>query len=250
MKILEWLELLYIGFTNIFYNIGLAIYETLRFGSNPWWWKIRWGFFCNYAFNRVRWIITKESARSQYPEDNFIYGETPCITVQQMLETLKYEPGDLFIDLGCGRGLAVFYAHFLGNLKAYGYEIIPSFVRKARKIASSIADENVRFFEEDILNADLSEAKIIYIAGTTFPQSFIKKLNRKLMEAPLDSIVITLSYTLPEEHFNLYREMYLNFTWGKTHIYFHRRRDKRIKKVGGEQGERKERNIEDGEFRS
>lgn len=235
-KLFEPIELVYVGFGNLFYNLGLTLYETFLFGSKFWWWKIRFQYFINYIFSRTNWIVRRESGEFDYPEENFIYGETPCFTVKQILEAIDCKPGDLFIDLGCGRGLTVFYSYFLKDLSAQGYEILPAFVRKARKIANSIGDEKVKFFEKDILTADLSGAKIIYIAGTTFPEDFIQKLNRKLRESPVGCHIVTLSYNLPDRYFNLYREKVLYFTWGKSHVYFHKRRDKKTTGKGKKAG--------------
>jgi len=229
-KLLEPIELVFIGFGNLFYNLGMTIYETFLFGGRSWWWKIRFQYFINYIFSRTNWIVRRESPEFDYPEENFIYGETPCFTVKNILDAIECEPGDLFVDLGCGRGLTVFYAHFLKGLTTRGYELLPAFVRKARKIANSIDDEGVKFFENDVLDADLSGAKIVYIAGTTFPDDFIRKLNRKLREAPPGCHIVTLSYHLPDKYFNLYREMLLYFSWGKSHVYFHKRRDKKEQK--------------------
>lgn len=224
MKIGEFFELFYIGILNIFYNLGLALYETVKFGRHRWWWKLRFNFFKNYFLRRLKNIITAESAQKKYPLENFIYGETPCVTVKTILENANCKPGDLFIDLGCGRGLAVFYAHYLKDLKAYGYEILPTFVRKARRIKQSLDLRRVKFFEKDILKADLSKACLVYVAGTTFTDEFISRLNDKLRQAPAGCVIVTLSYPLPEDDFCLFRQQVLYFTWGKSHVYYHRRR--------------------------
>lgn len=225
-KILETIELAWVGLINLFYNLGLALYETLLFGLNPWWWSLRFNFFRRYVFLRLYGLVMSESARLKHPEENFIYGETPCVTVKNILEIVEVKKGDVFIDLGAGRGLAAFYANLLFGMESHGYELLPTFVRNARKIAVDMNLDNVKFHEKDILEADLSGAKVIYIAGTTFPDKFVKKLSRKLRSAPDGAVIITLSYNLPNRWFNLYREMELYFSWGKTHVYFHRRRDK------------------------
>jgi len=211
----------------MFYRIWLNIYELFHFGTKSWWWKVRFLFLVNYFFFSTYRTVKKESAEFEYCDGNFIYGETPCITVKRILDCVEYMPGDIFIDLGSGRGMVVFYAYFLGNLETRGYELIPSFIRKSRKIADSLGADKIHFFQEDILEADISKAKIIFIAGTTFPEDFIAILNRKLRQATEGSTIITLSYKLPDSFFNLYRESILDFSWGRSHVYFHRRRNKK-----------------------
>ncbi|MCE1249066.1 MAG: class I SAM-dependent methyltransferase [Firmicutes bacterium] len=231
-KVIEFLELIWIGFANLFFNLWLSLYETLLFGGKLSWWKLRLQFFLNYFFSRVNWIVKRESTEFEYDEENFIYGETSCLAMKKILETLKFKKGDLFVDLGSGRGLACFYANFLYGLKTAGYELIPSFVRKARNIASNLKLTDVNFYQEDILEANISKAKIIFIAGTTFPLSFIGKMSRKLTEAKPGTIVLTLSYNLPDKYFNLYREMSLPFSWGTSTVFFHIRRNKKVGEKG------------------
>jgi SAM-dependent methyltransferase len=232
MKIPEFLELIWVGFANLFYNICLSVYETFVFGGKIQWWKLRFQFFLNYFLSRIGWIVKRESSDFEYSEENFIYGETSCIAMREILKTIDCKPGDLFVDLGSGRGLACFYANYLGGLKASGYELIPSFVRRARHIASTLGLKDVNFYQEDILNADLAGAKIIFIAGSTFPLDFISKMSRKLREAPAGTIVLTLSYNLPDKYFNLYREMSLPFSWGNSTVFFHTRRNKKESEKG------------------
>lgn len=227
MKIFEPFELLLIGIANLLFNLGLALYESLVFGRYSWWWKIRLGFLKQYFLSGTYGLVKREAKDYRYPLANFIYGETPCFTLKQILEACNAKPGGYFVDLGSGRGLTVFYAHYLKDMKASGYELLPTFVRKARNIAAFLKQKKIKFHQEDILKADISKADIIYIAGTTFPDSFIQKLNRKLRSAPLGCYVVTLSYSLPEKYFNLYKEAELYFTWGKTYVYFHKRRNRR-----------------------
>ena len=227
MKLTEQIELFFVGVGNYFYNLGLTIYELFIFGLKPWWWKVKILYFLIYFFSWTHTIVQSERQEFDYGEDNFIYGETPCITVKKILEVIDYKPGDVFIDLGSGRGFTVIYAHYLGGLKTRGYELIPSFVRKARKITESLKTDDIKFYQKDILKADIRDARIVFVAGTTFPDDFIKKLNRKLRGLKDGAIVVTLSYPLPDKYFVLYREMELFFSWGKATVYFHRRRDRK-----------------------
>lgn len=231
MSIKEQIELVFVGIGNYFYNLWLTVYELFLFGLKPWWWKVKGLYFFEYFFSWTYRIVRRESQDFDYDEDNFIYGETPCITVKRILDAVEHKPGDVFVDLGSGRGFAVIFAHFLGNLKTRGYELIPSFVRKGRKIAGMLGTDDISFFQEDILKAEIKDAAVVFIAGTTFPDDFVVKLNKKLRETPDGSSVVTLSYPLPDKYFVLYREMELLFSWGKATVFFQRRRSRKSMKI-------------------
>jgi SAM-dependent methyltransferase len=220
----SYIRLFFVGLENLLYNAMLFFYELFLFGTRPWWWRLRLACSRRYLFTSLFRIVKTESRDAAYPEENFTYGETPCVTVQAMLREAGHRPGGLFVDLGCGRGMAAFYAHYLGGMKAHGYDLIPTFIRNARAIANELDAGDVSFFQKDIMESDISKAQIVYVAGTTFSDAFVKRLNVKLRQAPPDACVITLSYSLPERYFNLYREQVLLFSWGRTHVYYHRRR--------------------------
>jgi SAM-dependent methyltransferase len=208
----------------MFYNFGLSVYEFFIFGRDLGWLNLRFQYFREYFFTRIRSIVLKESQSVGYSEDNFIYGETPCITIREILEIAGAKPGDEFIDLGCGRGLTVFYAYYLKKLKAAGYDLIPTFINKAHKIKSSLKVNGIEFFKEDLLKADISSAKIVYVAGTTFSDDFIELLTKKLHQVPKGAVIVTLSYPLSSVRFSLFREQQLYFSWGKNTVYFHKKK--------------------------
>ncbi len=225
-KFYNAVELFFIGLLNLLYNAGILTYEFIRYGNRKWWWSLRWQFLVNYATSPAFRIVRGESPDQEYPQDNFIYGETPAHTLEKILTLCDARRDQLFIDLGCGRGLTVYYANFLFGMKAHGYELLPTFIQKSRQIKEALDARGVKFYQKDILKADIKKARIIFIAGTTFDDSFIVQLTEKLREAGPGAVIVTLSYRLPEKFFSLFREQKMLFTWGTTHVYFHRRRDK------------------------
>lgn len=225
MKVFETIKLLLTGIANRLYNLIFFIYESFRYGLNLWWWKVRISCFFQYFLTGLYSLVITESAGTTYNADNFIYGETFCSTIEVMLSRVPgLLPGDVFVDLGCGRGLTVLYAYFLKKLKCKGYDLIPTFIRRANLIKQLSGANEVEFYLLDILEADISNAKVIYVAGTTFEDRFIKKLTNKLRQARADAVIITLSYPLSDRFFNLFREEELWFSWGKTHVYYHKKR--------------------------
>jgi SAM-dependent methyltransferase len=223
---MEYPKLLLIGIVNLFYNAGLFTVELLLFGTRCWWWKLNSYYFIQYfsqGLNGINRLVARESAGFNYSPENFTYGETPCITVKHILAVSGCEKGKHFVDLGCGRGKATFYAHYLHDMKAEGCEIIPTFIKKAEIIKGKMNADGVNFINRDILEVDFSEADIVYIAGTTFDDELVEKLNEKLEKMKKNSVVVTLSYPLQTEMFDMFAKKSLFFSWGKNSVYFHRR---------------------------
>jgi len=144
--------------------------------------------------------------------------------LRTILRNLDIKPGDLFIDLGCGRGMTVYYARLLFDMKARGYDLIATFILKARLINCFLRISSVEFIEDNILNADLGNAKVVYIVPTTFSPDFLEKVNKKLQEVPAGSYIVSVSRPLQEEHHELIRKESLLYSWGRTTVYFYVRK--------------------------
>ncbi len=221
---MKFFRLLYLLTTNTLYNFVLFWREFWVFRKCSWWRKVKFEFFKAYPYQNYYQTPQKLPLVTEQNSRNFIYGETPCLTVSRMLSRIEYSPGDHFIDLGCGRGLTLFYAHFLGKLQCTGYDLVPDFIRKANKIKENLNLKNVYFINKNLLDADLSSASIIYIAGTTFTDDQVNRLTETLARAPCGCKVITLSYDLKDERFELKEEFKSWFSWGSSHVLIHERR--------------------------
>jgi SAM-dependent methyltransferase len=223
-QITEYFSLIFIGIINLIYNTGIFFVELFYFGSKSWWWRLNYQYFLHYLFTNTNRLIRQESSTTGYPDENFIYGETPCITVRNMIKISCRSRDCLFIDLGCGRGRTVFYYHFLTGSNARGYEIIPTFTTKAERIREKLRVKDVEFINMDILDADISDACLVYVAGTTFSDKFTDKLNNRLQELPEGTVIITLSSSLPSTSFEQFEKKKMFLSWGKSTVYFHRKK--------------------------
>jgi len=169
-------------------------------------------------------IANKEARKLPLDRDNYICGETPCITLRAILRNLEIRPGDLFIDLGCGRGMTVYYARLLFDMKARGYDLIATFILKARLINCFLQISDVEFIEDTILNADLGDARVVYIVPTTYSPDFFEEVNKKLLEVPAGSYIVSVSRPLQEEHYELIRKEIHLYSWGRSPVYYHVRK--------------------------
>src|SRR5215213_11256683 len=91
-----------------------------------------------------------------------IYYATPTDTVNEMLRLADIKPGDVLYDLGSGDGRIPITAARRYNIRAVGIDINPKmvWVSEERARGAGVADR-VRFINEDMFRADISEATIV-----------------------------------------------------------------------------------------
>jgi hypothetical protein len=102
------------------------------------------------------------------------YGEMDPASVERMLQTLDLKPSDNLIDIGAGTGKVVIQAALQSNVGTVtGVEIVRArFVVALRALARLLAvgvsglERRVRFVNADVLNMDLSDITVVYMANT------------------------------------------------------------------------------------
>ena len=190
--------------------------EMFVFLFNSDWWKIDLSLFYLYLFNSPYKII-----KSHFPsESDFVYGEVPVMTVCRILKDAEVSSEDVFTDLGCGRGNAVFAAYLAGMSKSFGIELIDEFVTCGNKIKSLLAHkEKIFFIKDSFTECDLSMGTVFFIAGTTMQEETIAKLSAALAALPHPLKVISVSRKLPGSCFTtLFCNKY-RFYWGEATVF-------------------------------
>jgi hypothetical protein len=219
----NFLKLLFIALTNPFYNLGLGLWELSVFWRFGWWWRLRALLFIYYFADSPFAVVKREGPRLPVPLQNLIYGETPCISIQKILLELNPGSDDCFVDLGCGRGLSVFFARQYLNIPAIGIELVPTFVSRAQKIARRLKLSGVEFIRENlswIVAEQIGRGTIFYLAGTAFDDELLNKIATRLETLPPGVRLITLSEPFPSPLFRVTAIKSCYFSWGKTEVYY------------------------------
>ena len=221
MKITDFLSLLFVAIQNIALGLLIKLCEFGKFGRFFWWWKLQFILFYYYFLDPPYSIVRRNLAKIDVNEESLIYGETPLITVENILFSVGViNKDDIFIDLGSGRGLTVFYTSLCYGIPCIGFDIIPEFIDRSNKIARFLRLGNVKFINADFNSEDFSKGTIIYLAGTTFDDESIRKISDKLSVFSQWRKIISLSQPLPIQGYGKSFSKPLTFTWGKTMVYF------------------------------
>jgi predicted RNA methylase len=89
---------------------------------------------------------------------------SPMPVADAMLQLAAVKPGDVVYDLGSGDGRIVILAAEKYGARGVGVELQPGLVQASRQAAlkAGVADK-VRFVEEDLYRADISEASVVIL---------------------------------------------------------------------------------------
>ncbi|MFC7516067.1 class I SAM-dependent methyltransferase [Herbaspirillum sp. GCM10030257] len=189
----------------------------------------RTDLLCLWAYlTRDPYTICERFLKS-FPDDQVqkMYGESFFTTLEKVADTIKLDSKDVVYDLGCGRGRSVFWFNAMFGCRAVGIEINPVFVTQARRIQKSQNIDEVEFVLADLMDADYSDATVIYLYGTAFSDTAIVKLVEHFATLRPGTRVVSVSYSLipytDVPMFELEQKISGKFLWGETDIYIQRK---------------------------
>lgn len=89
---------------------------------------------------------------------------TPKRVINEIIELMRLEKEDKFLDLGCGEGNVVLEAYRYAKCKCFGYDISPIMIILARtkRILHFPMSKNIVFEGENIFELDLKSFTKIY----------------------------------------------------------------------------------------
>lgn len=153
-------------------------------------------------------------------EDLTVYGETPWCTLARIAAAVELQPGEHFVELGAGTGRNLLWAHYFAQVKASGYELIPTFVERFKSF------ENIpmlQLYEQNWFDVDLKAlgGDVYLLVGTCYDDTHREQANDCLRRLPKGKRVITISYALPAHDFILQRSFIGSFSWGKGTVFIH-----------------------------
>jgi len=152
-----------------------------------------------------------------------VYGETPLTTLELIATECNIQSDDVVYELGSGRARTCFWLRFFIGCRVVGIEQVPTFVKISQHVRRRFGVKGVKFMYQDFLDADYTEASVIYFYGTCSETSFIRQLINKLKKLPTGTKIITISYPLANDAdpplFKLIKNFPAKFTWGEAMVY-------------------------------
>ncbi len=165
--------------------------------------------------------ISRKFMTERNEQEVHVYGETPLTSLEIIAKKCGLSSNDHLIDLGCGRGRALFFlvSHF--GCTGVGIDWVATFIQKAKNIAEEIGERRVTFHCKDLSECDLSDASVVYLAGTCMEESYIEAVLRATEKLKSGAKVISVSFPIDAPHLQLQEQFEVPFLWGPAVIFLH-----------------------------
>ncbi len=156
------------------------------------------------------------------------YGEITPQSLAAILKEITITKDDVFYDLGSGVGKVTLQVYLETPVKkSVGVELSHTRTSSAKLVLSRMKDKGlikddriISFIEGDMLKVDISDATIIFMCSTCFPDAFLKQVQSKLLQGKDKITVITLKDLPPSDKFLLVKKLTLEMSWTKQSNVF------------------------------
>jgi len=221
-KIQDYIKLFWINLLVSCRGVRDYLATAFLYYSNFQFCKIDHYLFFSYLFDSP-FSISKRFLTKTNADEVYAYGETPLSTLGDISAKCGITDQDVVFELGCGRGRSCFWFNQILGCKVVGIEVISDFVQIAEKIKNTFELKNIEFRNENMLESDFNGGTVFYLYGTSFDESLVTKLVKKLEKMPPGTKVISVSYPLSdyggEGVFEVMRRFPARFTWGVGDVY-------------------------------
>lgn len=160
---------------------------------------------------------------------NPTYGEITFQSTKDLIDHLQLTCEDVFFDLGSGVGKICCQVALTTPARAIGIELSATRCQLAQKAKQCLIDKKactnsakLEFYEQNILDANLEPATVIFACSTCFSEQLMQTLTQKLEALPKLKRIVTLKELAPTTRFTLSKTFHLPMTWSENtpvHIY-------------------------------
>ncbi|OGI09153.1 MAG: hypothetical protein A2Y40_03970 [Candidatus Margulisbacteria bacterium GWF2_35_9] len=209
--------IIYYGLLQVYIFLREILFVILK----PRIWKFYLYFSLEYLFFSPYYYVNKKS------ENDHIFGFTPLFTINRIIKKIlknsTVNPKS-FLDVGCGDSRLVFFLNLQYLFRSMGIDSNQKLIHKANLIQHALNLNDIDVIEGDFLDYSWAEYAIIYLAWTTFKKGTVNKIMKKIKEEVLEgTIVISLSFPLTGNHFQIIDQSSYLFSWGRTTVYTQKR---------------------------
>jgi hypothetical protein len=186
--------------------------------------------YINSVYQGVSGFISYQPGEKESNEVNKVfltYGEILYPSVNKFLNYMDITEDDVFYDLGSGIGKVALQVFLKTPVKkAFGLEASESRTAMAQKVYNNVKQEFPELFENgrelgtsvaNFLEADLSDATIIYSCSTCFSEELLSDMGKAIDRCPNIRYVVSLKQIPSKVPFD--RILEIECTWDKTKCY-------------------------------
>lgn len=183
----------------------------------------------NQIYQDIDGFHLSKQARENADAPEYCYGEIDFVSFIAILSGCYIDSETVFYDLGSGIGKAVLACAMVFDAKkCIGIEKFELLHQAALEQADKLAQLPdyigkamcIEFIQQDILNTDLSDARLIFINATAFFGDLWMDISQHLTQTVGGTQIITVSKPLKSRHFKIIRVTYAAMSWGSAQVYF------------------------------
>jgi SAM-dependent methyltransferase len=183
------------------------------------------------VYTNVNGFSIDQSERKNIEDQggNPTYGEITYQSTHDLIQHLDLGKDDIFFDLGCGVGKVCCQVALTTSARAVGIELSPTRCALAQKTKQCLIDKKactsntkLEFYEQNILDAHLEPATVIFACSTCFSDQLMQTLTQKFETLPKLKRVATLKELAPTSCFTVSKTFHLPMTWSENtpvHVY-------------------------------
>lgn len=183
-------------------------------------------------FETTNGFLLSQEARVPHDAMEYLYGEIQFLPFIALLSLVNPNKDTIFYDLGSGIGKAVLACAMVYNVKkCCGIELFALLHHAALRAQHSLKalpeyqekERSIQFVHDTFLNADFSDATVIFINATAFFGPTWDELLKRLALLNSGTLVITTSKPLRLNCFKVIRETTVPMSWGVVRAYIQER---------------------------
>ena len=152
-----------------------------------------------------------------------VYGETPLVTLEKIMEKAEVTAKDHVFELGAGSGFTCLWLSLVKKCRVTAVELIPTFCWRLSRTAQRFRLSGLEVRCENYLATSFQGATVIYLYGSSLADEVIKALAGVFAGLPSGVRIITVSYPLAdysaEDKFILLDQFSADFEWGKAEVF-------------------------------
>ena len=155
---------------------------------------------------------------------SMIYGEISYYGLSKILQKCELKSNATFLDIGSGKGKAVFFARLMFHLSSTGIEINARYICISQLLKQILFISKTSFKKESFTQYPLPNCSVYLIVGTTFDESDLNKLIITLEQKDHEFFIISVSEPLNSQFFYIVSSFYVPCSWGFSQVFIQRKK--------------------------